>query len=143
MPAKTSEHVSRSRFSAALAIVSKTVCECCPKVVADASSHEFEAFSSRTLYASIDSSVDFFSRSIHSFFSASRFASHCSIIGISCDCKCTLACSTLSIIRVSMCFWNSVSDPSRLNSISDRAFSSASRDARSNRCKDSAVTRCT
>src|SRR6202167_6725594 len=45
----TSEQVSRKRFSAALAIVSSTVCECCPKVVAEASSQEFEAFSSRVL----------------------------------------------------------------------------------------------
>src|SRR5271155_5422409 len=29
IPANTSEQVSRNRFSAALAIVSKTVCECC------------------------------------------------------------------------------------------------------------------
>src|ERR1700733_8329294 len=45
----TSEQVSRKRFSAALAIVSSTVCECCPKVVAEASSQEFEAFSKRVL----------------------------------------------------------------------------------------------
>src|SRR5277367_2692246 len=45
----TSEQVSRKRFSAALAIVSSTACECCPRVVAEASNHEFEAFSSRVL----------------------------------------------------------------------------------------------
>src|SRR5580698_3957825 len=45
----TSEQVSRKRFSAALAIVSSTACECCPKVVAEASSQEFEAFSNRVL----------------------------------------------------------------------------------------------
>src|SRR5271155_5318367 len=49
MVPSTSEQVSRKRFSAALAIVSSTACECCPKVVAEASSHEFEAFSSRVL----------------------------------------------------------------------------------------------
>src|SRR5580658_4502432 len=49
MVPSTSEQVSRKRFPAALAIVSSTVCECWPKVVAEASSQEFEAFSSRVL----------------------------------------------------------------------------------------------
>src|SRR5271154_1502683 len=100
----TSEQVSRKRFSAALAIVSSTVCECCPSVVAEASSQEFEAFSSRVLYSSIASSFDFFSCSIHCFFSDSRLDSHCSISGPNCDCRCTVACSTPSIMRSSTVF---------------------------------------
>src|ERR1700691_232914 len=99
-----SEQVSRNRFSAALAIVSSTVCECCPKVVAEASSQEFEAFSNRVLYSSIASSFDLFSCSIHSFFSISRRDSHCSISGPSCDSRCTVACSTPCIMRSSIVF---------------------------------------
>src|ERR1700678_1158531 len=48
-PPSTSAHVSRIRFSAAVATVFSTDCECCPSDVAEASSHWFAAACSRLL----------------------------------------------------------------------------------------------
>ena len=53
---------------------------------------------------SMASSFDFFSCSIHTFFSDSRCDSHCSSSGPNSDCRCTVACSTPCIMRSSIVF---------------------------------------
>src|ERR1700678_1757515 len=49
IPARTSEQVSRRRFSADFARVSRMACEFWPKVVADANNQGVEGFSSLVL----------------------------------------------------------------------------------------------
>src|SRR5208282_2818302 len=137
MPASTPAMVSLMRFSTELARVSRTVWECCTRVVTEASSQELEAFSRRALYCSIDSSVDFFSCSIQSLCFFRRSASQASTREPSRDCRCACVCSRPTAIVSSRLFRNSASDPSRPYSMSERAFSRTCWDAASNRRSDS------